>query len=467
MNTQALKWTVIAGVCGAALLLPIVSRADGAIVVGVNKYPRLLPGTNLEGAVNDAKAVTQALKKQGFDQVMLLADEQATRQGILNALKQMKAKMKSSDRFVFFFSGHGDKSSDNTGVLLPHDAEQGKETNDLTQMELYQAVGSVPARSRTIMLDSCFSGAMMRALRTQSKTRKSRFYGRNLRAKNGQFEPQKLDREIIEVNDDNRPEPTPVVDGKICYVTAASKYEQAYEDDIDGERHGFFAYSLCKLLNGQGAVRGSAPRWGEVHREINKEVAEKTEDTQHPQLSAKFTDMALFGGKDDEKPKPDPVKKRTVWDDYAEERIDASKLALRLEPNQSAIKVGERFVFNTLVGADGYLILIARDQKGVIQLLYPSSRNIEEAGVSAGKALRFPVNPKNKYEADAEGTQRVKAILFGDRKDAEALIKAFGNSNRINSIAEAKRRTRAINEVADEEEKRFYTSPIGFEVRPK
>src|SRR5579871_6501690 len=153
-----------------------LARADQAIVVGVNQYPKLEAGSNLEGCLNDADSIAAALKGVGFN-VTELTDGQATKEGILDAVKN--AKCGGDERFVFFFAGHGTKSSEGKSAILPTDAQQGSEANDISADDLYQAVQGVTAKSRTVLLDSCFSGAMSRALldrHGRHPHQKSRFY---------------------------------------------------------------------------------------------------------------------------------------------------------------------------------------------------------------------------------------------------------------------------------------------------
>src|SRR5205823_13156173 len=96
-------------VCATALavfagaLLAGGARADTAVVVGVNQYG-MLQHADLKGCVNDARAIAEGLRKYGF-KVVVLADDQATRQGILGVISQLKST--GNERVVFYFAGHG------------------------------------------------------------------------------------------------------------------------------------------------------------------------------------------------------------------------------------------------------------------------------------------------------------------------------------------------------------------------
>src|SRR5436853_5987474 len=86
--------TALAIVAGA--LLAGGARADTAVVVGVNHYG-MLQHADLKGCVNDAHAVADGLRKYGF-RVVVLADGQATKQGVLGAISQLKSS--SNERVV-------------------------------------------------------------------------------------------------------------------------------------------------------------------------------------------------------------------------------------------------------------------------------------------------------------------------------------------------------------------------------
>lgn len=77
------------------------ARADRALVVGINRYPGYAD-MDLSGPVNDATAMRTVLKKQGFV-VTMLTDRQATRQGVLQALQNLRVQMQPHERLVFYF----------------------------------------------------------------------------------------------------------------------------------------------------------------------------------------------------------------------------------------------------------------------------------------------------------------------------------------------------------------------------
>ena len=104
-----------------------------ALLVGINRYR--LPGSDLQGCVNDVTNVRDVLLKYfGFKvkDIRVLADDRATRAGILKRLEWLVKKATAGDRLLFHFSGHGSQIRDRNGdelkdrmdeILCPHDMD--------------------------------------------------------------------------------------------------------------------------------------------------------------------------------------------------------------------------------------------------------------------------------------------------------------------------------------------------------
>ena len=86
-------------VLGVLALTGAAQAADQALVIGVNKYPQLRPGSDLNGCVPDAQLMKTELEAYNF-QVTLITDEQATKQGILSAISELKGRVSASGKVV-------------------------------------------------------------------------------------------------------------------------------------------------------------------------------------------------------------------------------------------------------------------------------------------------------------------------------------------------------------------------------
>ena len=168
------------------------TRRKRALLVGINSYP----GKNaqdlktqglwykLRGAVNDVELQRELLiHRFGFhaDDILVLTDEKATRQNILeNFEKHLIEWVKyPDDVVVFHYSGHGSTVIDTNkifddglnGTIVSVDADlplgypnKGGEVDDITAGTIFlfrEALGR-KTKNVTFILDSCYSGGGVR-----------------------------------------------------------------------------------------------------------------------------------------------------------------------------------------------------------------------------------------------------------------------------------------------------------------
>lgn len=433
---------------GSLFLGSTWARADQALVVGVNRYSSL-KGANLRGCVNDANTMARSLAKYGFA-VKTLTNQQATKRNIMATLAEMRRTASPSQRFTFYFAGHGSQDVELQSVLLPSDASEGSDKNDIKPEDLNRAVRAIPARSRTILLDSCFSGGMVRGLRAKGLTMRTRFHRRDLVLK------QRIKYPNVPVNNaDTNDDLTQGSQGAVCYFTATHRNEQAGEDDFGLTPHGIFTYFLSQRLN------GTRRAWGQVQAEVSGKVAEHMDDLQHPTLfPTSFAARPMFEGPtvspQTSMTPPAPTFRPTLWDIYNSDRVDRSKVEVRMIPDKSSAFVGENLSFTTRVGFPGYLVILERGVSGKINCLFPNSNNARDAFVRAGVSI--PAEGFA-YAPDAPGTERLRAILFTSKEGANALLRqVFGKDLQLVQLK---------NRPASSLNAPFFTSDLLFEVLPQ
>lgn len=93
------------------VVTPGVGGARRAICVGIDRYPT----APLGGCVADARLWADTLVRLGFERPVMLLDEQATRNAILDSLARLIGEGRSGDVLVFQFSGHGTRVPDLDG----------------------------------------------------------------------------------------------------------------------------------------------------------------------------------------------------------------------------------------------------------------------------------------------------------------------------------------------------------------
>ena len=139
-----------------------------ALIIGVGSY-RFAPHLNVPITVADAEAVAAVLRDPRFcsypaDQVTLLADGNATREGILAALADLAQRTTPDDTVLLFYSGHGEYSADGGYYLTTHDTrfDQGGGVTGtaLSQVDLIDALRKIKGQRVLVLVNACHAGEL-------------------------------------------------------------------------------------------------------------------------------------------------------------------------------------------------------------------------------------------------------------------------------------------------------------------
>src|SRR5580700_2979973 len=124
-----------------------------ALVIGV--------GGDLPVTVADAKAIAEILRDPNRcaipnGNVRVLTEWDATRTGIIDALRALAREAESNDVVTLYFSGHGGRlpEAGERRFLVPRDRSllDGEQFTDLLR--------DIPARRLLVLLDCCFAGGV-------------------------------------------------------------------------------------------------------------------------------------------------------------------------------------------------------------------------------------------------------------------------------------------------------------------
>ena len=147
-----------------------------ALLVLIGNYPQNSEWWSIH-AQTDGLWLSTPLAQQGYV-VTLLQDEQATKQGIMNAFQQMNEAVEAGDVVMIHFSCHGQQMKDDDGdeldgwdeALIPYDAEMVFESGfyegenhlrddelNLLLLQLRKVLGK--DGQVTVTLDTCHSGS--------------------------------------------------------------------------------------------------------------------------------------------------------------------------------------------------------------------------------------------------------------------------------------------------------------------
>lgn len=136
-----------------------------AVCVGINDYPGSF--NDLSGCVNDANDWAEVLQGTfGFNDISMILDAQATRDAMLQALKNLVIEAGPGDVLAFTYSGHGtweydqpngDEADNRDEALCAHDG-------NILDDELREILTQIhPEAFMTIISDSCHSGSVTRS----------------------------------------------------------------------------------------------------------------------------------------------------------------------------------------------------------------------------------------------------------------------------------------------------------------
>lgn len=206
------------------------------LIVGIDQFQN--PALNLRYAVNDARAVADLFRKQTagrlFEKVnvqLLTEPGQTTRAAILKAFAGYR-DIAPEDVFVFYVASHGTVEGDDLSskeyFLITSNVGSSSiralRRDAISQQEMKNLIGNIPAGKKTLLLDTCHSGALGLAL--QSGTR-------------GLAEDSAVK----------------VLSNAIgsTVISASTSQQQSLEGY---ENHGVFSWVLLQALGGKADIRG-------------------------------------------------------------------------------------------------------------------------------------------------------------------------------------------------------------------
>ena len=133
-------------------------RRKLALVIGIDQYQHVRP---LQNAVSDARAVGRALRENYGFEVREVLDRQATRSGIIQAIRTLVSGLQDGDSVVIYYAGHG--WADDVlkeGYWIPAEAKEQSEY--VANAELHKVIRAMEKAQHVLLIaDSCFSGSFL------------------------------------------------------------------------------------------------------------------------------------------------------------------------------------------------------------------------------------------------------------------------------------------------------------------
>lgn len=145
---------------------PVYGR-QVAVLVGIDRYADAdVPG--LSYAVRDVDALAALLRQRfGYDELIVLRNEAATREGVLAALSGL-SRLQPEDAVLVFWAGHGATAvgagGESVGYLVPYEGSLRPDrlpVEDISMEELRALLlRLIPARHRLLVVDACYGGLL-------------------------------------------------------------------------------------------------------------------------------------------------------------------------------------------------------------------------------------------------------------------------------------------------------------------
>jgi uncharacterized caspase-like protein len=142
-----------------------------ALIIGISSYKEF---NDLPLAANDAAKIAEIAAQKGYDRVIVLLNEQATREGIRKAMDEMRVDLKKDDLFSLFFAGHGQRQHDAkgefSGYLIHHECRKKNVAEDAFPINaMSETIAQMPNKYIMLLIDACYSGSLTDRVAAASK----------------------------------------------------------------------------------------------------------------------------------------------------------------------------------------------------------------------------------------------------------------------------------------------------------
>lgn len=136
---------------------------QAAIVVGVENYDERLTGfRKLDYSADDANLIGSALQSIGYSaqQIEILTDAQATKDIVLNRIRQRARALGKDGTLVFFFSGHGFAQGDENYFATYGAVASELGASGLAVRDVVAAIRQSGVRRAVLLLDACRNNSL-------------------------------------------------------------------------------------------------------------------------------------------------------------------------------------------------------------------------------------------------------------------------------------------------------------------
>ncbi len=372
-----------------------------ALLIGIGEY-RDESWRDLQFAAKDAEDLAVTLKdpRYGkFDHVEVLTrPEQTTREGILSAIRSLRAKATRPDDVVMVYvSAHGTLARDGLGelrrYLVPNDAEYRNIVGSAVSMDaLKNEFDQLPSKRRLLVLATCHSGSGKSLLPPEVQSElegiKSGFYTRPLEASS-----------------------------RASMVFSASDWGETARED-DGLRNDIYTHFLIEALGGAGdRNEDGAVTATEAHDFARRRTFSFTQGRQRPsaEILEVGADPIILAGEPTRGGRPELYSYSTRLDGFTLKVDGEPRTDL---PGGAAVKPGKRNV---------------QLEKGGVVLLD------KELEIAAGQRIELEelIQPTGWRKTVTLGGGMFSFVDEGTRSEVFPAMGAGGLSLRLDSLTDS------------------------------
>jgi metacaspase-1 len=287
------------------------AQTQHALLIGIGDYDTKTTGWAKLNCVRDVEIVKRTLERQNFksENIATLTDQQATKDGIIGAMRSLIASVKQNSKDVVYIhiSSHGAQIEDDNGdetdgldeAIVTINARWTEDKDEFKKVQgdylRDDQFGDLIEQLRAklgkdgdvvVVMDLCHSGTATRG-ELVARGNKAPIVSANFQAKKEVKDNPKEFRENKAARGDNSNMATYVV------FSAARADECAYETYNDDEQKmGALSYAICKTLE---TVQNDTT-YRTVFARIESIMDQKS-NIQHPMVEGNGLDRGFFGGK--------------------------------------------------------------------------------------------------------------------------------------------------------------------------
>lgn len=180
-----------------------IEEALGKLVllsIGIDDYDEHSGFKTLKTSVNDAVKIRDTFLdvhqlNADKDRVFCLTSKSNTKPSkgeIIKTLKKTTAMANKSDRFLFYYSGHGQRINkagfEKKFYLVPQDVYDSEDPDALVDFDkILEIIEECDAKQKIIVLDACFSGPELKGAKFLPAMQSKKFYIEYLKETKGTF----------------------------------------------------------------------------------------------------------------------------------------------------------------------------------------------------------------------------------------------------------------------------------------